>query len=545
MSNLLRVLVSPLIDTSTRDEGVDLSHWDKSFDPGLAKKKVGFAFMKLTEPYLGPYWTDPSVNEMWAGVKWVDVRGGFHYLRSGVSWRSQADKYLEVARRFDLQINALDVEPENNILNDTFFSDVRRVLDYWREKDPTKKNILYTNWDLYKQLYYAFKRLFPADGVQWLEEQVPLWYAWPSKLLSEPVLPLVRSNPWTFWQKAWDGLPSDWGTGSAVDVNEFRGTHQELLAWIGVTPQPDDGTKPDDDPIVIRPEITPETTLWSAEVLPLMKMVVRTYPLKVDDTKTANYIYGGEVFKGRIWSGNDYVWIRIDEYPQRLALVGKWVAVRTPDAGDRFIRLRALNVVPTPTTTQLWQLLHDVQLGEIRQPTEGNGAPEVFPMMDKHFTRFTREWQMFSYELMALPAKKWRAVFTWKRALANRNGFENPADPRADYVNKMDMSSDDPKFASLLFGGNVITGREDGEYLWVETLDGNLPPPSVAWAKERPWLVQTCTNVTYSNGHVGNFPQGDGLPVVVPVLASKPVRITLKNLRKLPPGSPIPKVYWP
>lgn len=195
---------------------------------------------------------------------------------------------------------------------------------------------------------------------------------------------------------------------------------------------------------------------------------------------------------------------------------------------------------------QLWQILHDAQLGEVRNVTDGGGAPEVFPMMDKHFTKFTRAWQLFSYELMALPPKKWRSVFHWQRALANNNGFESPTDPRADYVNNMDLSSPDPKFASLLFGGNVVTGRVEAADLWVKTLDGRAPPPSVAWVKEEnPWLMQVCTNVQYGTGKVFNFPQGDGLPVIVPILASKPVKISLKNLKKLPLGSPIPSVYYP
>lgn len=550
MSNILQVLKSLVVSPADRAQGVDLSHWDQWFKPETATKRIDFAFMKCTE---GTRFVDYMADEIWSGVKQIPVRGGYHYQRSGMSWVAQADHYLTIASKYDFHVHALDAEEYGNVYNDTFFADTRRIIDRWRLKVPTKKVIYYSNWNTYKQLYAAIVRLYP-DGKQWMDD-LDFWYAWPSSILTEPVLPLTR-NTWQFWQKSWIGKPEEWGAGSFVDLNEFNGTPKDLWVWAGLSEQPpvEPEPEPEPPPIVVeppmRPEITPESRLWSAAVITLRRMVVRTYPIVAEDTIIRDEdgvsvkVYGGELFRGVLWSGNNYVWIRIDEYSSRPTLIGKWVAVRTTDGTEQFIRLQAL---PSQThqTPQLWQVLHDAQMGEIRRPTEGKGAPEIFPLIDKHFTFFTKGWQEFSFELMGLPSRRWRAVFTWQRVLTNENGFDKPGDPRADWINKLNLESPNPKYASLLFGGNVVTGRVDGDWLWVETLDGLNAPPSVAWVRERPWLIQVCTNVQYDTGKVFNFPQGDGLPVIVPILASKPARFPLSGLKKLPLGSPIPKVYWP
>ena len=232
MSNYLKVLSSFFIDTSLRAQGPDLSHWDISFDPTLAKQRIDFAIMKLTE---GAMFVDPSIGEIWQGVKQVFIRGAYHYQRSSMSWKLQADLFLSYARRYDFHIYALDLESKNNIYDDTFFSDTRRIIDYWRPQALGKKIILYTNWSTYDRLYAAIVRLY-SDGAQWMDA-LDLWYAWPSSLLKEPVLPL-KCKAWRFWQWSWTGTKEDWGTGSFADLNFFNGTQADLARWAGITSQP-------------------------------------------------------------------------------------------------------------------------------------------------------------------------------------------------------------------------------------------------------------------------------------------------------------------
>lgn len=537
-----------------RAQGVDVyGPYQGYFRPETATQRIDFAIQKLTE---GTTIIDAKRDEIWSGVKQIGIRGAYHYQRSGVSWKAQADYFLDTASKYDHHFYALDVEKYNNTLNDPFAADMYRMINYWKEQAASKRIVLYSNKNLFETFIYPrIKALYGGVGLTWLVEQLDVWYAqyWLSPSVDkDPALPAWMTT-WRLWQitaSAFTG--ASFGVQSKeVDVDVYNGTPAEMSAWLGITSQPP--VEPEPPPIVVEPPPTdpdpePELQMWEGEIISTTRMIVRSAPVVAETTKTGLYLYYSQHVDGRIWSdGDKYLWLKITaSLPSEY--IGKWVAVRALDGSARYVVLRRTGSgepIPPPAMPQLWQVLHDAQLGEVRQPTDGEGAPEVFPMMDKHFTRFTRAWQMLSYELMALPPKKWRAVFTWQRALTNNNGFESPNDPRADYVNRMDLTSPDPKVASLLFGGNVITGRVDGDHLWVETLNGNDPPPSVAWMKEHPWLMQVCTNVQYESGKVFDFPQGDGLPVIVLILASKAVKFPLKNLKKLPLGSPIPRVYWP
>jgi GH25 family lysozyme M1 (1,4-beta-N-acetylmuramidase) len=215
----------------SRALGIDLSHHDGQYKPETALIRPDFAFFKLTE---GITWIDPLINEIWEGVKQIDIRGGYHYQRSGYSWLVQAEIFLRQAGRFDLQMYALDVEELNNTYNDTFFSDMRRILDYWKTRSE-KHVLLYCNYSTYHDwIYPAIKRLYGGEGLLWLADQD----VWLSNLNGqgadgEPNLP-AQLAAWTIWQYAWNGLPKDYGTLGFVDLNVYNGTKTEMLAWLGM-----------------------------------------------------------------------------------------------------------------------------------------------------------------------------------------------------------------------------------------------------------------------------------------------------------------------
>lgn len=214
-------------------QGLDISRYDKTFEPSKALIHIDFAIQKLTE---GVTWVDPTIESHWQGVKQIEIRGGYHYQKSGMSWLSQADAFLYQANKHDYHIYALDLESYGNLYNDTFFSDTKRILDYWKKSAPTKKVILYTNADGYKQLYYALIRLYGSNIVEWLDN-IPLWYANPTTA-GKPPLPLVRKT-WHIHQYAWDGDPLTWGTGGTdVDENEFNGDIIKMREWVGITQTP-------------------------------------------------------------------------------------------------------------------------------------------------------------------------------------------------------------------------------------------------------------------------------------------------------------------
>lgn len=214
-------------------KGIDISRYNISFNPDLAQEQIDFVFQKATE---GAYYVDLKYEELWEGVRKINIRGAYHYQRSGVSWLQQANHFLNTIDSHDYQMLALDLEEYGNVYNNTFFSDTKRIVDYWRLQRPNNKVVLYTNGSTYKQLYYSLIQLYGYNIIDWLDG-IPLWIASPATE-GEPFLPLVRKT-WEIHQYFWKGLPSDWGTGgTAVDENVFNGTTNDMRIWLGLDPEP-------------------------------------------------------------------------------------------------------------------------------------------------------------------------------------------------------------------------------------------------------------------------------------------------------------------
>ena len=134
--------------------------------------------------------------------------------------------------------------------------------------------------------------------------------------------------------------------------------------------------------------------------------------------------------------------------------------------------------------------------------------------------------------------------------LSNYNGFGSPDDPRADYINGENLGYGLPKIASLITGGNILSGREESGDLVIDYLDGTKAPPSTDEINRTtaPWLIQYAT-VAKMNCQVIRFPYLSNaerniyLDVPVPIIASQPIWFPLSKLVKLPLGSPIPSPY--
>ena len=187
-------------------------------------------------------------------------------------------------------------------------------------------------------------------------------------------------------------------------------------------------------------------------------------------------------------------------------------------------------VLPDGTTYQtsaevrkLWRVKHDTT--DWRR-----GLPEVF-ILNSNATPFGRDWQLLSYALNpGMDKKKWRAVYAYNRAFNNGCGFNDDTDPRADYVNGLDLAAPLPKWdKTRVCGGATITGRVDGNELVVEIMDGRGPAPSLEWLLARPWLYFKAINA----GTLSNFPQGGGLPVYIPLVGSGEARYPLAGLEEL------------
>jgi GH25 family lysozyme M1 (1,4-beta-N-acetylmuramidase) len=318
-TNLVASQLLPQVGTRGRAHGIDISHWEEWFKAEQATVEIDFAIAKITE---GKWWVDPEFDQLWYGVRQIPIRGLYHYQRSGQSWKEQADFFLTNASKYDVQIYALDIEKINNTLDGTFFSDVRRIIDYWRAQAPGKKVMMYTNYDLYQYYLPIFMyNLYGQEGRDWLA-QVPLWYAQYYTISSpdkDPKMPSVRSD-WNIWQYSEAGDPKLYGIGGWVDVNVFNGTPEEMFKWAGLS---DVGNDP--IPPVVEPEPEPEQPTTGDN---MRTGIVSTKLRKVMVVRDAPSVHGNEI--ARLAPGT-VIYAQPSYLNETEAGKGEWTQLVDPD----------------------------------------------------------------------------------------------------------------------------------------------------------------------------------------------------------------------
>jgi hypothetical protein len=162
---------------------------------------------------------------------------------------------------------------------------------------------------------------------------------------------------------------------------------------------------------------------------------------------------------------------------------------------------------------RLVRVLHELELPEARRITPSN-RPEVRQMFPVHFVPFTRAWQMKSYEMNRpwLTPTKWTVVYANNLWITNDQGFNEPGDPRANYVTGTNLDQEDPRVECLTCGGNLLrvlgevrakTNAGLEECYIIQTLDYRNPPPAILPR----WLTTIAVSMD-SNGTPRRFPQG-------------------------------------
>lgn len=191
----------------------------------------------------------------------------------------------------------------------------------------------------------------------------------------------------------------------------------------------------------------------------------------------------------------------------------------------------------------LWRVRHWVETGNPLR-----SRPEFELMDPEHKTAFTRGYQLLSYDVntpanpyctRVMDKDKWRVLYAADEAWMNGTGFNDPSDPRADWVNFRDIGKINPVLDKVRVPcGALVTGTLDGDWMWVETLRRQDPPPSVGWLVKRPWLLWDAVIVGADGRNIRRFPQnGNGESRVFVVLpTTQPVRIHVSKLEKLPDG---------
>src|SRR3990167_3881241 len=118
-----------------------------------------------------------------------------------------------------------------------------------------------------------------------------------------------------------------------------------------------------------------------------------------------------------------------------------------------------------PTLYDGWRVLHYLEYGNPLR-----SRPEVELFEPDHKTSFPERWQKLSYDLNTtlnplitanMEKKKWRALYRFDKAFMNGTGFEESGDPRADFINRLNLTSPLPKFDKpRVCGGAFLRGRE-------------------------------------------------------------------------------------
>lgn len=171
-----------------------------------------------------------------------------------------------------------------------------------------------------------------------------------------------------------------------------------------------------------------------------------------------------------------------------------------------------------------WRCLHMAEGGY----PHSVGDPAVRPAVNAPPVDFTQALQLLSFNLNKhnpnFDGKNWRAVYWTDRAFTNEQGFDKPGDPRADYINRLDLTRPLPKLMkAIICGGYLVKGERVGNQLIVTpgigAIDANKPIPSVEYVLENNLYFTACT--ANSRGAY-NFPQGEGLPVYIPYVLKEP-----------------------
>lgn len=218
-----------IIGTKQRAYGIDLSRYEPNFVPENATPGlIDFGIIKATQ---GISIRDAAFDILYPQVSKLAIDGAYHYLKSQVGGRAQADYFVGNIGTKQFDILAIDFEGYGNVLNDNFVRVLFDALVRTTELKPDCKIVLYTNPNLYDTVIY------PAAIRIWGRDVFLAWDLWIAQyywIVNPDGEPFIRKrNNWKIWQISDAGRPEEHGTTAYVDRNVFNGTKQEMLEWVG------------------------------------------------------------------------------------------------------------------------------------------------------------------------------------------------------------------------------------------------------------------------------------------------------------------------
>lgn len=193
----------------------------------------------------------------------------------------------------------------------------------------------------------------------------------------------------------------------------------------------------------------------------------------------------------------------------------------------------------TPLKYSGWRVKHKIEDGWDRTPP---GMPEVLPPIDPLSVAMTRDIQWMSYNLMtyanpSVTKKQWEAVHDYDRAFNNYSGFNDPDDPRANFIANENISYILPTYdkSQRVCGGSFITGQARGDYLYcisgVDGIDPDKPMPTTSEILANNWFIHA-VSVNDDFTKISHFPQGNGGVVLIPFIFRGTIKFPLYCFEK-------------
>ncbi len=214
-----------------RAMGIDISKYQKTFNPNAATKEINFVIQRTSYGMV----TDEEFEVIYSGVMKVPLRMAYHYFSTAAPWKEQADRFLFLTGGRGYRTFFIDYEHSYNNLNQESAVDAGAMRDYVFQKSGIKT-------ELYAGAYTYRDRLI--NYVEWPKKS-DLWIAHysgtdpqttqPNLLGTRKGTPSPSGKEWVFWQWTDQAPPGPYGCGgAAVDLNVFNGTVKELEEYLKV-----------------------------------------------------------------------------------------------------------------------------------------------------------------------------------------------------------------------------------------------------------------------------------------------------------------------
>jgi len=266
--------------------GVDISKYDKTFNPDLSMYPLDFVFVRAGHSWNGIFYEDPRFVGYLPSVEKVPIRLAYCYLNSETTLNIQVDEFLDTIGKapFEWDGFACDWEAAYNNVSSSFADKGVQWIKQIREATGLPV-ILYTNIDLYETYWVSRGK------------DLPLWLSWPLENNQwtietihnkEPNLPVGRDD-WQLWQWTYTLKGTDWGLGRPdVGLGDmFNGNVADMRKFL----EGEEGEiVPPKDKVLVNTALLEEVKLDSVEYKKVQKefLVVSNKLQDAGDKLTAN-----------------------------------------------------------------------------------------------------------------------------------------------------------------------------------------------------------------------------------------------------------------